>query len=125
MKTALSALSLLAAATRLLGVILVVGNLGRRATALLVRAGRSGRGLGGFRGSSRGIRLALAATSSLLWGLRGGVFLELLSNGSLDVGRSVTLGGVLEIGHGDLKGLSVLESLLVAHVLGVEVTSFV
>lgn len=123
-KAALSALSLLAAATRLLGVILVVGSLGGGATALLVRAG--GGGLGSFRGSgSRSVRLALATTSSLLGGLGGGVLLELLSNGSLDVGRGVALGGVLEVRHGDLKVLGVLEGLLVAHVLGIDVTSLV
>jgi hypothetical protein len=121
------ALSLLA--TRLLGLFLGLGGSGfGGAPSLLVRASRGRLLLGSSSGSSH---LTLATTGSLLGGLGGGLCLlgllgcrssghglKLLSNGVLIIGRRFSLGDILELRHGDLEILGVLECLLVRHTLG-------
>lgn len=121
--TDLSSFALGLAGSLLGSVFLVVTSLGR-AAALLIGA-RSSADLGGIGISSRSsLALALAAASRLLRGLGGGLIgsgLELLGNGVLSVTSTLVLG----VGGSNAEVISVLDGLLVAHVLGTEVASLV
>jgi hypothetical protein len=136
MKDTSRALSLLAA--RLLRLLLGLGSgsLGRCASSLLVRASR-GR-LGFLSGGSRCRCLALTATSGLLGGLSRGLDLlrlvdsgsrshglELFSNGILIVSRCLSLSSVLDLRHGDIEVLGVLQRLLIGHVLSQRIAMLV
>ena len=128
----LGILSLLAA--RLLRLLLLLGDLTRLPSALLVRASLSG-GRCGHRGNrfvARSSGLALPAGGLL--GRLGlildvgddggsGNLLELLGNGILVVGCS--LGSLFGLRVGDGEAISVVASLIICHVLGRYVASLV
>jgi hypothetical protein len=120
-------LSLGLLSTGLLRLVLLIGNLARCPSALLIGAGRGDNGRVRD-GGSGGVSLALATTGTLLrsarsvaWDRSLSNLLELLGDGVVVVGCT----GVLELGHWDAEVLSVLESLIVAHVLGKRVASLV